>query len=140
MKKNGVKFVEKKKVEAEKICCDICGKEIEKNEYEYVSEISPTIHLCLSCALSDKNIPEKKGMSIYYNNRLYMWVAKGVRGKNNKCALTGENIKEGTPCWWSSYRDDPKKKNSSYILNLNTIQNPNEFEKGEKTKVCEFEN
>ena len=118
--KNGIEFQACEQKFIQGVRCDICDKKMYKGEQEYVSSVSPVMHLCADCAHSDKNIRGKKGMSIFINNRFYMFVEKGIRG-NHVCDLTGEVIKQGTPCWWSSKKDDPNKKTCSYILSLESI-------------------
>lgn len=139
MKKNGIEFKLQEQKFHQGACCAICGQKIQQGDMEYLSECTPYIHLCRMCAISNVSIPPKKGMSIKINNRIYMWVSKGIRG-NHICALTNQQIKNGTPCWWSSTKDDPEHKNDSYILTLDGIDNPNEWKPNEKTPLCYFEN
>lgn len=115
--KNGIEFQQKQQKFRQGVRCDICNKKLQKGEAEYVSSIAPVMHLCVQCAKSNKNIPGKKGTSIFMNNRFYMFVEKGINGTHH-CDLTGAIIKQGTPCWWSSKKDDPENKCSSYILTL----------------------
>lgn len=115
--KNGIEFNEQQQKFRQGVKCDICDKKLQKGDKEYVSKVSPVMHLCPECANSDKNIRGKKGTSIFVNNRFYMFVQKGING-NHICDMTGKTIEQGTPCWWSSKKDDPEKKCSSYILTL----------------------
>ena len=130
MKKNGINFILQDQKFHQGVYCFVCGKKIEKGEKENISDCSPYMHLCIECACSNVNIPAKKGASIKYNNRIYMWVSKGIRG-NHICDLTKKEIKNGTPCWWSSKKEDPQGKTDSYVLEFE-FENPNEFEKNEK--------
>ena len=139
MKKNGIVFNLQEQKFHQGAYCAICGEKIVQGDMEYISECTPYMHLCRMCAISKSNIPPKKGMSVKINNRLYMWVSKGIRG-NHVCALTNQEIKNGTPCWWSSSKDDPEHHADSYILTLDNIAEPNEWKAGEKTPICSFEN
>ncbi|MBR4316803.1 MAG: hypothetical protein IKP65_07585 [Alphaproteobacteria bacterium] len=128
MKKNGIQFnFQKSKQEEE---CFICSKKIDKGNDEYISEITPTMHLCNECAINKVCIPGKKGATAKYKNRVYMWVEKGVKG-NHTCDLTGQEIKNGTPCWWSAKKDDPNNKTASYVISFDSIKEPNEFDENE---------
>lgn len=138
MKKNGITFVLQEQKFHQGAYCFICGKKIEKGETERISEVTPYMHLCLECSESKKNIPAKKGASIKWNNRIFMWVGKGIRG-NHTCDLTKTEIKNGTPCWWSAKKDDPERKTESYVLSFE-LENPNEFEIGETTPLISFKN
>ena len=91
MRKNGIKFNLQEQKFHQGAYCFICGKKIEKGTNERISENSPYMHLCLDCSVSNKNIPPKKGASIKYNGRVYMWVGKGIRG-DHTCDLTGKEI------------------------------------------------
>lgn len=138
MKKNGIEFNLQDQKFHQGAYCFICGKKIEKGEKERISVVTPYMHLCLDCSVSKKNIPAKKGATIKWKDRIFMWVGKGIRG-NHICDLTKQEIKNGTPCWWSSKKDDPEGKTESYVLSFD-LEEPNEYDVGETTPVLSFKN
>lgn len=136
MKKSGITFKPQKA--KMKTYCLCCGKEIKRGNKEYVSvdEDVNVMHYCPECIVKNENIPAKEGASIKYNDRKYSWIIE-IKGKHF-CDLTGQIIKEGSDCWWSSKSDDPNKKKPSYFISIESLfEIPNEFEENEIIETSE---